>query len=173
VLIVLPWTLPERALRRTQAYPKEVNLGQKTAIVDALATMKFSAFSYFHEKFMRIVVLLLCLVVAVPTWGVVDTTYIILGRGTRSCGEVVDDYRNQTTWVRDHKFFYSGWISGYITAYNLLRRGKKDWSKDSDYAGHLLFVINYCKEHPLEKFEDGVKALMTEFDSSFGSKLIE
>jgi hypothetical protein len=114
---------------------------------------------------MRVLVLMLCLV-AGPVWAIDDEGYTtVLGLGGTSCGKMVE--RHRTKWDT-FTYDYAQYINGYITAYNYLKVGKKDWAEGTDADGILLFVLNYCKEHPLKNFNDGVKALMRELDPAFG-----
>lgn len=115
---------------------------------------------------MRVLILMLCLV-AGQVWAIDDAgRFRIKGYAASSCGSVVEEYR--TKW-NAYKEGYGESISGYINAYNYLKLGKPDWAEDTDTDSRLLFVVNYCKEHPLDSFMDGIHALMRQFDPDFRS----
>ena len=119
---------------------------------------------------MRVLILSLCLV-AGPVRAVNGLGgYTIYGYGAISCGQVVEEYR--TNWD-ELKYYYNNHISGAITTYNHLRFGKADWFESTDNMSRLLFVVNYCKENPLDKFDQGVNALIRKVAPTFGTNLID
>ena len=85
-----------------------------------------------------------------------DTTYY--GIGLKSCGRFVRvyDYVNKTSKdapapieATEYVVFLS-WTYGFATAVSLYT--KVDYFKMQDEDSTALWLVNYCKKHPLEKF---------------------
>ena len=79
-----------------------------------------------------------------------------------SCGTYVvardegrrGDYRK----VNDH----SAWLMGYLTGYNARTSDTYDIMGNKDLQSLLLWLENYCKQHPLDSFAVAVNFLIIE-----------
>ena len=81
-----------------------------------------------------------------------------LGFGTKSCGEIVADFKaNERSQLSD-----SIWVAGFLTAYNYYVHGRLDISRGVDVASRDLWINNYCTAHPLKKLVDAAAAFVTE-----------
>jgi hypothetical protein len=115
---------------------------------------------------MRILILILILgLVAGPVWAIDDKGYAMGGLASQSCGKIVELEEKSPEYLRSS---VASHINGYITAFNFLKRGKADWTDGANPTSLTLFVTNYCRDHPLKLLDDGVIALMREFDPTFG-----
>ncbi len=89
--------------------------------------------------------------------------YQIVGYGTESCGTWVEERRDPSkSWsVLADK----GWISGFLSAYNVFGPGSGNVRRDTDSDGTSAWIDNYCLAHPLESLSDAVQALVSTLES--------
>jgi hypothetical protein len=76
-----------------------------------------------------------------------------------SCGTFArgrDLARNGASALEDQ---YVTWLSGYLTAYNVLRPHTYDITGGADVPSLMLWLENYCKTNPLANFVDATNAL--------------
>jgi len=79
-----------------------------------------------------------------------------------TCGSYVsarDDARRGNHF-RENK--YGNWLAGYITAFNSLTPDTNDIKGTADMSSLLLWLENYCKQHPLIDFVGATEILMAE-----------
>jgi len=87
--------------------------------------------------------------------------YISMGPGTVSCAKFLQDYKQNPELLGNMAF---SWAQGYMSGANALMVGAlhTGWYElngrpDKDQEA---FLLNYCDQHPLEHYQDGVHALM-------------
>ena len=83
--------------------------------------------------------------------------YSIQGQGTQSCGTYVDE-RRKDEWGA---MLFGSWIAGYVTAFNLDVSGTYNIMGHTDMQGLLLWLENYCQQHPTELFGVAAQHLRT------------
>ena len=114
---------------------------------------------------------LLFLVLAVSTVHAVPNENITLyGLGINSCGSFLESTKERSTAIVEratgHTFYsersvYSEWISGYVTAYNVMNFDKPNAKMiNSDNDGLMAWVTSYCQKNPLHVMERAVNALV-------------
>jgi opacity protein-like surface antigen len=80
--------------------------------------------------------------------------YTLLGAGTASCGSWTETRRT------NGYFQHSGWVQGYLTAYNAMLPGVVDLTEGIDVAGIMGWMDNYCNKNPLNNMDDTAAALV-------------
>lgn len=85
-------------------------------------------------------------------------TYTILSMGTKSCGEVVSDFKSDAR----QNLLNSVWVAGFITAVNAYVATRPNVAAGVDTASRDLWVHNYCSANPLENLGNAAVALATE-----------
>jgi hypothetical protein len=80
--------------------------------------------------------------------------YIILGVGGRSCRTFV------TERSRNNDVNYLMWLAGYLTRYNAATIGAYDILGDTEIDKAMMWLENYCKEHPYQPFDGAAAALV-------------
>ena len=82
--------------------------------------------------------------------------YSVQGVGAQSCGKYIDARRRDEF----EEVLFLTWLTGYITAIN--KQYPKTYSiiGQTDSDGLLLWLENYCQQHPTEKFAGGASKLM-------------
>jgi hypothetical protein len=83
-------------------------------------------------------------------------TYTIFSMGTKSCGEVVSQFKEDG----QEKWNNSVWIAGYLTAINQYVVKQKKIAAGTEPEGWNLWVNNYCAENPLDSLADAANALV-------------
>lgn len=56
----------------------------------------------------------------------------------------------------------SGWVAGYLTAYNQFTPDTYNILGNSDLIGVLLWIKNYCEKNPLDSAAAALKNLTPE-----------
>ena len=84
--------------------------------------------------------------------------------GDVSCGMWILERRTVTSgFVNSGNYTamlkITGWISGYLTAYNAQTPGVYDIQGESDMESISLWMDNYCLEHPLNQPAQGMEIL--------------
>lgn len=91
--------------------------------------------------------------------------YMVFGPGVSSCGEWTNLRRERSDYG------ISGWLTGYISAYNSLPNGISNIAQGTDVEGMLAWVDNYCAKNPLDKISTAASALVDELlTRSYGIK---
>lgn len=89
-----------------------------------------------------------------PAWAADERgRYIILGTGGHSCKTFVSDRS------RNNDVYYLMWLAGYLTRYNAATPGAYDILGDTQIDRAMMWLENYCKQHPYLLF-DGAAAAM-------------
>ena len=83
-------------------------------------------------------------------------SFAVLGYGTNSCGTWTSEHQLKN----DYAFAQNQWLLGYVTSFNAWSPGTSNASGDTDNAGLLEWVNNYCSQHPLNSISDAAAALM-------------
>ncbi|MGV8057793.1 MAG: hypothetical protein AB2L12_07210 [Smithellaceae bacterium] len=115
-------------------------------------------------KMIRIRMFFLCafLVTCVPAnpSHAVDKSgaFTILSMGTKSCGQVVADFKENSF----QKINNSIWVAGYLTAINEHIAVRANIAKGIDPAAWDLWINNYCDANPLESLSSATTVLVTE-----------
>jgi hypothetical protein len=82
--------------------------------------------------------------------------YTIVGHGGQSCGSFLSAHK-----PNDMKLPYLGWLSGYLTAYNVYQEDKRgDILYSTDLQGAYQWIVQYCSKHPLDDFSKATQALI-------------
>ena len=123
-------------------------------------------FAFFRERAMKRLLLLLLLLASAGAAGSDKDGYTAVVSG-RSCREFIELRQKQgepNADVRDTASLmdYShalGWIAGYITALNWQTPDTYQMLGDSDFKSTVLWIENYCKEHPSNDISRGMRAL--------------
>ena len=87
--------------------------------------------------------------------------YTILSLGTKTCGQVVSDFKEGHT----SKIVNSVRLGGFLTAYNFYITGVRDISGNTDPAAWDLWINNYCEKNPLDHLANAAEALVDELKS--------
>lgn len=82
--------------------------------------------------------------------------YTILSMGTKSCGEVVADFKADG---RD-KLNNSIWVAGYLTAINERVASRSNVAAGTDPEAWSLWIHNYCTANPLESLASAATELV-------------
>jgi hypothetical protein len=69
--------------------------------------------------------------------------FVSFGVGNKLCDQYVADARQP-----DRGFVYETWLSGYLTAFNAYNPGRSDILTGTDFDGAVVWIRNYCQEHP-------------------------
>ena len=77
--------------------------------------------------------------------------------GPISCGTFVEARKSESG-----KQQIALWMAGFITAYNWRTLDTADILANTDMAGALLWMENYCRAHPLESVVHGAMQLTKE-----------
>jgi hypothetical protein len=105
----------------------------------------------------HLVLTLVFLAIVTPSFGSDSSgKFTILSMGTKSCGEVVSDFKENG---RD-KFNNSIWVAGYITAINEHLGSKSNIAAGTDPAAWDLWLNNYCLSNPLATLSGATEALV-------------
>lgn len=79
----------------------------------------------------------------------------IYGYGATSCGKFA-------SYSKDNQEEYMVWVSGYASSLSV-QTGVK-YFNGIDAEGRLLWILNYCRAHPLENFVVATETLLLELD---------
>ena len=85
-----------------------------------------------------------------------DTNYRVMG--ALSCGEWVKE-RKEDGW---ETVVTISWVSGYLTAYNLLAPDTYNILGNTDRESVYLWIDNYCQANPLNDLSDAMVHLAIE-----------
>jgi hypothetical protein len=92
---------------------------------------------------MRAVLLGIVIHLATPAQSTTaGSNYLIAGMGLKSCGELLQDYRQNPARARD---LYATWLVGFISGTNSVCIKQMR----PDQYGSEAFVRNWCERHPL------------------------
>jgi hypothetical protein len=100
--------------------------------------------------------LLLSAALAFTTSSVDARQFNSLGVGNTSCGQ----WLQSQGWTRA---VYTGWVQGYLTAYNIYGGGDGNVTRGTDVAGYVAWVDNYCSANPLEDLRSAADRLIGAF----------
>jgi len=84
--------------------------------------------------------------------------YTILSMGTKSCGEVVADFKEDGRAKQSNSI----WIAGYLTAINERVSTRSNITAGTDPEAWSLWVNNYCSANPLESLASSTTQLVFE-----------
>jgi hypothetical protein len=97
--------------------------------------------------------------IAAPSFGADSSgKFTVLSMGTKSCGEVVADFKEDGRG----KFNNSIWVAGYITAVNEHVASRSNITAGTDPAAWDQWINNYCMAKPLESLASATAALVKE-----------
>ena len=72
-----------------------------------------------------------------------------VGAGTLSCGKFITNTEDDKTYRASYFF----WAQGFLSGLNFEYAPYFEFSTDlSDYAAMKMWIENYCKENPLDKY---------------------
>ena len=84
--------------------------------------------------------------------------FTILSMGTKSCGEVVADFKVDGR----EKFVNSIWVSGYLSAINEHVVNRSNVAAGTDPEAWNLWIDNFCAANPLETLSSATSSLVVE-----------
>ena len=84
--------------------------------------------------------------------------FTILSMGTKSCGEVVAQFKEDG----QSKLVNSIWVAGYLTAINERVANRSNIAAGTDPEAWNLWINNYCTANPLESLSSATTALVLE-----------
>ena len=88
-----------------------------------------------------------------------ETSLILYGVATRSCGQFLKSYELQN----EDYGFYVAWLQGYLSAINLYSvHDRRDIGRATDVASMMLWLKNHCLQNPLNDFALSVLDLTNE-----------
>jgi len=79
----------------------------------------------------------------------------VYGYGATSCGKFASNNK-------EAQEEYMVWVSGYASS--LSGQTGVKYFNGADAEGRLLWILNYCRAHPLEKFVVATEMLLLELD---------
>jgi len=84
----------------------------------------------------------------------------VYGLGATSCGKFA-------AFSKASQQNFMDWFAGFAS----MASGQTgiDYFKGTDMEGRLLWMLNYCRAHPLEMFNDAAVKLMTELHKKQGT----
>ena len=91
--------------------------------------------------------------------------YMTLGAGTASCGRWTDVHKSRNDVLAGD---FDQWVLGYVTAFNVWREKGLLGNRNTDNAGILEWVSNYCAGHPLERIDNVALTLVVELTKRMG-----
>ncbi len=109
--------------------------------------------------YLRYCFVFVLVLIAAPSFGADSSgKFTVLSMGTKSCGEVVADFKEDGRG----KFNNSNWVAGYITAVNEHVVSSSNVAAGTDPAAWDLWINNYCTAKPLESLSSATTALVKE-----------
>ncbi|MHA7061881.1 hypothetical protein [Azospirillum argentinense] len=103
-----------------------------------------------------------------------DGSYYAFGPGAESCGtflsarEAEVSVRKAQGRGEENGFatarygHYLGYVSGWNTMVNVTTPGVENLFQGTDIGGVMVWLENYCRQHPLDQFAMALSALWTE-----------
>ena len=90
---------------------------------------------------------------------------VLVGPGTLSCGKIIASMEANKTF----RVTYFFWAQGFLSGLNFEYSPDFEFSTDlSDYDALMLWLENYCKETPLDKYYMAITVLWVELRSKQG-----
>jgi hypothetical protein len=103
-------------------------------------------------------------------WGFDKEHYAVFGDGTSSCGEYVKaadrEKQNPRSGVTYKDPYYIGFMSfanGFLSGSNMMGGilgSDNDLGHQTSFEGRMLWLDNWCREHPLSMFSDATGHLV-------------
>ena len=87
-----------------------------------------------------------------------DGRFTILSMGTKSCGDVVKDFKEDGRGKMDNSI----WVAGYLTAINERVAKRSNVASGTDPESWDLWINNYCAARPLETLSSAATSLVAE-----------
>lgn len=81
--------------------------------------------------------------------------YYMTGMGSKSCGQMIQDYRENADIYRD---LYATWLVGFMSGSNSVCSKQAR----SDYYGSEAYLRKYCDQNPLSHVATGAHKLRKE-----------
>jgi hypothetical protein len=82
--------------------------------------------------------------------------FAVLGLGAHSCGRFLSEAKSDLDYAT-----YQTWLTGYLTGINLETPGLVNILSQTDLAGAMGWINNYCQQHPTGSFSDAAQGLVT------------
>jgi hypothetical protein len=92
----------------------------------------------------RLSCLLLTALVLAPSIGFAQRAGTVRGAGSIGCGEYLEDRRNNR-----HPQFYSQWVTGYISAYNIYSVHPQTRDVPDEPTVHA-YLEKHCRDRPID-----------------------
>ena len=90
-----------------------------------------------------------------------NSEFAVLGRGTISCGSVIEAYDNKD---EVSKLAIEEWSNGYLTALNYSLSNTYDITGNIDVGGRSQWVLKYCRNNPLKTLSNASEGLAYELN---------
>jgi hypothetical protein len=84
--------------------------------------------------------------------------FTVLSMGTKSCGEVVSDFKEDGRG----KLINEVWVAGYLSDINERVATRSNIAVGTDPAAWNLWINNYCSANPLESLSPTISLLVGE-----------
>ena len=120
-------------------------------------------------KIVHGLIVLICVSSATPSSAIADS-YAVFGDGTSSCGEYIQaverEQRNPQSpaYINDRYYIgFSSFANGYLSSANLMSGFlglKGDIGHNTDVGGRMVWLENWCRQHPLSMFADALSELV-------------
>lgn len=85
-----------------------------------------------------------------------DTSFALEGAGSASCKQFVESFSND----KDSLISFSGWLDGYISAYNEFTEATFDITPWQQNSLLLILLRNHCKKSDSQRFYTAVKYML-------------
>ena len=114
-----------------------------------------------------IFVLLMVMIFTISNVSAYDENYSykVMGVGNFKCSQYVKDRNVEPRYKNEylHKYAYSRWVNGYLSAYNELKAGKFDHTNAKDIDSIMLLLDNICLRNPSYSISRAIRKLMQSF----------
>ncbi len=84
--------------------------------------------------------------------------FIALSPGGSSCGQVIEEYRKDSTSYQ----FMKAWVNGYFSAINYKVYDGENILHGTDAESAMLWIRNYCQKNPLNALAGAAVSLYIE-----------
>ena len=110
----------------------------------------------------RVSAFLVASLFAIPCYAIEKSgKFTSLSMGTKSCGEVVADFKENSLGKMNNSI----WIAGYLTAINRHVATRSNIAVGTNPEAWNLWINNYCVANPLENLSSATTLLVTELSN--------
>src|SRR5262249_31200513 len=95
-----------------------------------------------------------------------EGSYTVFTVGTILCATITENVKRNEML----KYTYMAYIEGFLTAINMMSTGKSDFFEGTNALAHYKFVLQYCKNNPLEKVAAGIETLVLRYKANLSCR---